>query len=159
LIIPMFLSIPLLATPVKDTVWWDTPGGKVTERRDANGATCSLMLYNDDGSVFFEWAGGGRILVTVIDWNWEFPENSQMPVAMQLGSEWWSNGGDSAIIQGEGHGNAVSFALNKPIDDLLRTADHVLIRTKNAELSIKLNPAKTGVLLNHAGQCRDVVKR
>ena len=155
----MFLSIPLLTIQVKDTVWWDTPGGKVTEHRDQAGATCSLMLYNDAGSLFFEWADGGKILVTVIDWNWQFPEDSQMPVAMQLGSDWWSNGGDSAIIQGEGHGNAISFTLNKPIDDLLRAADHVLVRTKNTELSIKLSPAKTGVLLNRAGQCRDVAKR
>lgn len=155
----MFLSFPLLVTPVKDTVWWNTAGGKVTQNRDSAGNMCSLMLYNDAGSVFFEWAGGGSILVTAINWNWQFPEDSQMPVAMQLGTEWWSNGADSAIIQGEGHGNAVSFALNKPIDDVLRSADHVLIKTKNAELSINLNPAKTGILLQRAGLCRDVAKR
>lgn len=146
-------------TPVKDTVWWNTPGGKVTEHRDQAGTSCTLMLYNDAGSVFFEWTGASAIVATAINGNWRFPENSKMPVAMQMGDAWWSNGADSTIIQGEGHGNAVSFTLNKPIGDLLRAADHVLIRTRNADLSIGLNPTKMTVLLSRAQACRDVIKR
>ncbi len=156
--IPLLMG-PLLASQVKDTVWWETPGGKVTEHRDSSGASCSLMLYNDAGSVFFQWTDGGTILATAIDWNWQFPEDSPMPVAMQLGNEWWSNGGDSAIIQGEGHGNAITFVLNKPIEDHLITADHITIKTKAAELSISLTLSKLNKLLSRARQCRDVTGR
>jgi hypothetical protein len=159
LIIPILLSASLLVTQVKETVWWNTPGGKVIQHQDPAGTSCSLMLYNDAGSVVFEWADPGRVVVTAIDWNWQLPENWQMPVAMQLGDEWLSNGGDSAVIQAVGHGSAVSFAVTKPIDDLLSRADHVDIKTINAELSIKLNQAKTSVLLSRAHQCRGVIGR
>jgi hypothetical protein len=159
LIIPIVIAASLSATPVKDTVWWDTAGGRVTQHRDETGTNCSLMLYNDEGSVIFEWVDPGTTSVTAVDWNWQFPSDWRLPVAVQLGDVWLSNGGDSAIIQAVGHGNAVTFAVNQPIDDLLGPADHVQIRTKNGELSIKLNQAKTGTLLSHARQCRELVRR
>jgi hypothetical protein len=155
----MLLSSSLLVTPVKDTVWWDTSGGRVTEHRDESGTNCSLMLYNDEGSVVFEWQDPGRTSVTAIDWGWQFPNDWQLPVAVQLGDVWLSTGGDSAIIQAVGHGNSVSFAVNQPVDDLLRPADHVEVRTRNGQLSIKLNQVRVGALLTGARQCRDLIRR
>jgi hypothetical protein len=134
-----------------------TPGAKVTEHRDQTSANCSLMLYDDGGSVVFEWNDPQRTLVTAIDWSWQFPVDWKLPVAMQVGDVWLSNGGDSAIIEAVGHGNAVSFAVNQSVDDLLRPADHVAVRTRDAQLSIKLNQAKIGIVLLRARQCRDVI--
>ena len=64
---PLLLSTSLLATPVDDTVWWDTQGGKVLEHRDQAGVSCSLTLYNDADSVTFTWVDPGGLVVTARD--------------------------------------------------------------------------------------------
>ena len=159
MIIPMLISGLLFVTPVTDTVWWNTQGGKVTEHRDQTGATCSLMLYDQAGSVVFEWTNPDRILVTAIDWNWQFPADWKLPVAMQVGDVWLSSGGDSAVLQAVAHGNAVTFTSDQSVDGLLSTADHVVVKTTDSQLAIKLNQIKMGALLSHLGQCRDVMAR
>jgi hypothetical protein len=155
----MLFSGALLVMPVKDTVWWDTPGGKVTQHQSAGDTGCSLMLYDDAGSVTFEWDDPGRTLVTAINWNWQLPDNWKVPVAMQFGDAWLSNGGDSAVIEAVGHGNAVAFATDQPVDDLLRPADHIAVRTRDGEMSIKLSRDKVGVLLARTQECRRMTGR
>jgi hypothetical protein len=118
----MLISSALFVTPVKDTVWWNTPGGKVTGHSDPTANRCSLMLYDNDGSVLFEWDDQGRILVIAIDRNWRFPDNSKVPVTMQLGDASLTNRDGSAVIEGVGHGSAVGFATDQAVDDLLRPA-------------------------------------
>jgi hypothetical protein len=56
--------------PAKDTVWWETPGGQVTEHQSDTDMSCSLMFYDESGSVTFEWVDPGRILITAINWDW-----------------------------------------------------------------------------------------
>jgi hypothetical protein len=155
----MLLSSSLALMPVKDTVWWDTPGGKVTEHRDDTDISCSLMLYDDGGSVTFDWTDPGRVLITAINWDWQFPANWKMPVAVQLGDVWLSNRGDSAVIEAVGHGNGVAFETDKAADELLRPADHIAVRTTNGAMSIKLNHAKVDVLLSRTRKCRDATQR
>jgi hypothetical protein len=155
LIIPMLVASSLFVMPVKDTVWWETPGGQVTEHQDDSDRSCSLMLYDDAGAVTFKWIDPGTVLITAIDWDWQFPDNWKMPVAIQLGDVWLSNRGDSAVIEAVGHGNAVAFATDRVADDLLRPADHIAVKTTNGEMSIKLNHAKVDVLLSRARKCRD----
>ena len=159
MIIPLLFSGSLFVTPAKDTVWWNTTGGEVTEHRDQTGATCSLMFYDNSGSVVFEWSDPGRTLVTAVDWNWQFPEDWKLPVAMQVGDVWLSNNGDSAIIPAVGHGNTVSFSVNQPVENLLASASHIETKTTGGQLSINLRQTKVGVLLAHAQQCRDVIRR
>jgi hypothetical protein len=55
LIIPILLSSSLLLVPAKDTVWWETAGGRVMEHQSDTDMSCSLMFYDDSGSVTFEW--------------------------------------------------------------------------------------------------------
>jgi hypothetical protein len=155
----MLISGALFATPAKDTVWWNTPGGKVTGHSDPTGSRCSLMLYDNDGSVSFEWDDQGRIFVIVIDQSWQFPDNSKVAVKMQLGNVSLLNRDGSAVIEAVGHGNAVGFATDQAVDDLLRPANHILVRTANAELSIKLTQAKMDVLLSRTRECRDTIRK
>ncbi|MEA2739651.1 MAG: hypothetical protein QOH05_2958 [Acetobacteraceae bacterium] len=117
------------------------------------------MLYDDDGSIVFQWNEQDAIMVTAIGWSWQFPDNWRVPVSMQFGNELLSDRSYSAIIPAVAHGNAVSFTANRPVDDLLRPADQVVVRTTGAQLSIRLQPAKIATLLTHARQCRDVIKR
>jgi hypothetical protein len=146
-------------TPVKDTVWWDTPGGKVMEHHDDTDTSCSLMFYDNSGSVTFDWADPGRVSITAINWDWQFPDNWKMPVAVQLGDVWLSNRGDSAVIEAVGHGNGVEFATDQQAGELLGPADHIAVRTTYGEMSIKLDHAKVGVLLSRARKCRDSVQK
>jgi hypothetical protein len=154
-------------TPVKETVWWNTPGGRVTEFRDQAEATCSLMLYNADGSVTFAWddhgsaasesAEPGSVLVTAINWDWQFPSDRKQPVAVQVGDVWLADRASSVVLDAVGHGNAVAFTTDKPVDELLKPADHITVRTTNAEMSIPLKRDKVGVLLSRARMCRDAI--
>jgi hypothetical protein len=155
----MLLSTTLFVTPAKDTVWWDTPGGKVTGHKDGTDNRCSLMLYDNGGSVSFEWDGQGRIMVIVIDQNWHFPDDWQVPLAIQLGDAWLTDHNGSALIEAVGHGDAVGFALDQAVDDLLRPAGQIRVKTNNTEMSIKLAPAKMDTLLSRTQKCRDTIEK
>jgi hypothetical protein len=155
----MLISGALFVTPVNDTVWWNTPGGKVTGHSDPTASRCSLMLYNSDGSVSFEWDDQGRIFVIVTDQNWQFPDNSKVAVTMQLGNVSLTNRDGSAAIEAVGHGNAVGFVTDNAVDDLLRPANHIVVRTTNTKLLIKLTQAKMGVLLSRTRKCRDTIRK
>jgi hypothetical protein len=159
LFVPLLITGLLLATPVKDTVWWNTTGGTVMEHRDENGANCALTLQSDAGNVVFEWRDAGRVSVTAINWSWELPADWHLPVAIQIGDVWLSNGGNSAIIQGVSHGNSVTFPISQPVDALLRPAGQIQVQIKGSTLSIPLNRTRVSTLLDHAQQCRDVIKR
>jgi hypothetical protein len=149
------LASSLLVTPVKDTVWWDTPGGKVMEHRDQADVSCSLLLYDGDASVTFEWADPGRTLVIAIDSRWQFPDGWTTPVAVKVGDVWLTDHSGSVAIDGVGRGSAVSFTTDQAVDDLLRPAERILVRTVGAETSIRLRPEKMRVLLDRLRKCRD----
>lgn len=159
MIIPILIASSLLVTPVKDTVWWDTPGGKVTEHRDQIMANCSLMFYDENGAVSFEWRDPGRTLVTAINWNWQFPDNAKTPVAIEFGEAWLTDHDGSAVITAVGHGNSVTFATSQPVEDLVRLASRIVVRTKVEEMSIRLRPDKVEVLLAKLRNCRDAIGR
>jgi ribosomal protein S8 len=78
---------------------------------------------------------------------------------MQFGDAWLSNGGDSAVIEAVGHGTAVAFETHQAVDDLLRPADHIVVRTKDGVMSIKLKRDKVGVLLARTQECRRSIGR
>jgi hypothetical protein len=159
LIVTAVFSTLLAVLPVKDTVWWNTPGGEVTEHRDQSEAVCSLMLYDGDGSVTFAWDGQARVAVTVIRWDWQFPTDWRVPVAMQVGDVWLANRADSVVIDAVGHGNAVAFSTDQAVHDLLRPADHIAVRTSGGEMTIRLKRDKVGTLLSRARKCRDAIER
>ena len=149
----------LIVLPAKDTVWWDTPGGKVMEHRDQTAANCTLMLYDGDSSVTFAWDNPGRTMVIAINANWQFPDNRKMPIAMQLGDVWLSNGGGSVVIDAVGRGNAVTFSTVEPIDQLLRLADRIVVRIVGSDMSIGLRRGKMDALLSRLRLCRAATGR
>ena len=159
MIVAVLLSTLLTALPVKDTVWWDTPGGKVTEHRDQSEAVCSLMLYDGDGSVTFAWDESAQVAVTVINSDWQFPTDWHVNVAMQVGDVWLANRSDSVVIDAVGHGSAVAFSTDQAVHDLLRPADHIAVRTTGGEMTIRLKRDKVGMLLSRARKCRDTIGR
>jgi hypothetical protein len=129
------------------------------EHRDQTAADCSLLLYDDSGSVTFEWKDPGKIQVTAINWNWQFPDNVKAPVAVAFGEVWLTNHDGTAVISAVGHGSSVTFTTDRTVDDLLRPASRIVVRTTYDEMSIKLRPDKTGVLLSRLRNCRNVIKR
>jgi len=159
LIIPLLISTSLSVLPVKDTVWWDTSGGKVLEHRDQTDVTCSLMLYDDNGSVTFQWDDPGRTTVTAININWQFPDDWKLPLAMRVGDVWLSDRGGSVVTEAVGHGSTVAFTTAQPLDDLLRPAHDIEIRTKDAYLSIAVRHDKIETLLSRARLCRDGIEK
>jgi hypothetical protein len=159
LIVPLLFSAALAALPVKDTVWWETAGGKVLEHRDQDDVSCSLMLYDGARSVTFEWDNPGRTTVTAIDPDWQFPDDWQLPIAVQVGDVWLTNHEGSVVTQAVGHGSAVAFTTDQAIDDLLRPADRIKVKTKNADMSIAVRHDKVATLLARAHKCREVIRK
>jgi hypothetical protein len=145
--------------PVKDTVWWNSTGGVVMEHRDGNAADCTLTFRGDNGIVVFTWDGAGGTSATVVDPDWQLPDNQPLPVAMQLGEVWLSNGGNSAVIEGQGHGNVVTFHVAQEIEPLLAPADRIEVRVRAGTLSVALNRAKLSAVLDRTRQCLDVIRR
>jgi hypothetical protein len=97
------------------------------------------------------------VAVTAINSDWQFPTDRSVPVAMQVGDVWLASRTDSVVIDAVGHGNAVAFTTDQAVNDLLRPADHISVRTAGGEMTIRLRRDKVGVLLSHARKCRDTV--
>lgn len=128
------------------------------EHRDGNGAQCVLTFQNDTGSVVFEWQQAGPAVVTVADQAWRFSSNGPLPVAMRVGDTWLSNGGNSAVLEAEAHGNAVTFPVRQPVEALLGPADRIEVLIKGARLTLALDRERIGPLLDRTRQCREVIR-
>jgi hypothetical protein len=63
------------------------------------------------------------------------------------------------VIEAVGHGNAVTFTANQPVEDLLRPADRVVVKTRDDELSIPLRRDKVKMLLAQTRKCRAMLRR
>ena len=159
MLIPLLLSASLSVIPVKDTVWWNSPGGIVMEHREGNTADCTLTFRGDNGIVVFHWDGMGGTSATVVDPDWQLPDDRPLPVAMQVGDVWLSNGANSAVIEGQGHGNVVTFPLAQTIESLLAPAQRIEVRVRAGTLSIVLNRAKIPTVLDRTRQCLEVIRR
>ncbi|OYV34298.1 MAG: hypothetical protein B7Z80_21570 [Rhodospirillales bacterium 20-64-7] len=155
----MLLYASVLLVPVKDTVWWNSTAGQVMEHRDENGANCTLTFQSDGSSVVFEWKSTSQPTVTVVNLDWQFPDNWRVPVAMQVGDVWLSNGADSAVIDAVAHGNAITFPVLQPVEPLLAQAGNIEVRAKAGTLRMPLDHVKMEALLDHVQQCRDVITR
>lgn len=153
----MLLSGSLFGTQVNDTVWWDTPGAKVVEHRDQNPASCSLMFYGDDGNIIFDWDASGKLLVMATNRRWNFPDSSQMPVAVEVGDVWLTNHSGSEVVDAVAHGADIGFFMNQAVDDLLRPASRIEVKADGANLTISVMPAKMSVLLSRTRDCRDAI--
>lgn len=158
MIIPLLLANLLLATPVKDTVWWNTQGGRVMEHRDQSVASCSLLVYDADGSVTFDRDASGETTVTASASRWLFRAGTKTPVALQLGEEWLSNHGGSLVIEATADGHTVAFAANHVIDDLLPSADHILLKTTTSDLTISLVHSRLRVLVERMRKCSSAIR-
>jgi hypothetical protein len=117
------------------------------------------MLYQSGGSVTFEWSDPTKTHVAASDPNWQFRNDQKMPVAVELGDVWLSDHAGSAIIEALGHGNAVAFATDQSIDDLLRSAAQVVVKTKSGDLIIAPPRGKMAVLQAHAHDCQVAIRR
>jgi hypothetical protein len=154
----MLLAGSLFGTQVNDTVWWNTPGAKVVEHREQNPASCSLMFYNDDGNIIFDWDASGKLLVIATDRRWNFPYSNQMPVAVEVGDVWLTNHSGSEVIDAVAHGTDIGFFMNQAIDDLLRPASRIEVKASGANLTVSLTPAKMSVLLSRTRDCRGAMQ-
>jgi hypothetical protein len=161
-IIPLLLAGALHIVPVKDavsgkdTVWWRTDGGNVVEHQTKSTATCSLWLIDKDGSLAFTWERGKPITVSVITPALATSETmSQLHVTMQIGGTWVK---DHQPLDAVGFGTNVNFVIDdRSIEDQLRVADSIAIRTDKSEFLMYLPRDKMTALVGHVKQCRDSV--
>ena len=156
MIIPLLLTSSLLfGTPVKDTVWWNTEGGRVLEHRDGAVATCTLWLIDQDSRVAFTWAKGQPVSVAAISPALSMPSDSpRMPVSLQIGDAWLNNAQPYDAV---GFGTSLTFVIDQSIEAPLRGADHITIRSPTSDFSLHVNRTKIATLLDHVRQCRQSV--
>lgn len=151
MIAPFLLTGSLLLTPVKDTVWWNTESGQVLGHRDNATATCTLWLFDKDGRIAFTWAKDQPLSVSAISPALTMPKDaSRMSVSLQIGDGWLNDGKPYDAI---GFGTSITFVVTQPIEDRLRSADHVTIFTPTSEFQMAISHSKISTLLDHVKQC------
>lgn len=159
ILLPVLVATTLIITPAKETVWWKTTGSQVLENRDKDHAECTLWLHGTDGGVFFNWMQGGTLTALVVDQAWQFADNVKLSVAIQIGDTWVSNEHGSTVMDGIGHDMSINFTLSRPIDEMLRTADHVRVLTSHGEFNIPLDHGKVDKAIEIVHKCRDTLGR
>lgn len=154
LIIPLLVVGFLSVVPIKDTVWWNTPGGKVIGNKNDAESSCSLMLYDNATNVVIEWVYPNQIFVIVTNSDLKIPVNERISVGMQINSGSWS----FFRALGVG-GNGFTFATDQPVAETLRSATTIEFLTSDADLSIKVSPGKINTMLSRARECRELMQR
>ena len=145
----MLLFAASLVLPVTDTVWWQTPGGSVTEVHDAKRAECSLTFYDSQQQFVFTWQRGQPFHGFAVRDDWHFDRNTKMTVNLKIGSHLIAN------QAAEGADRTIVFLVGQPIDDLLTDASQITVQTSAAETMIKLPPSsKVAALMVGLHRCR-----
>jgi hypothetical protein len=156
--LPILLS-GLLLTPVADTVWWNTNGGNVSERRDSETATCTLRIDNDDGQFRFAWDRELPARITVSNNDWKFQPDEIATVAMRIGNVWLAGGDGTPNIPAITGPSAFMFILNQPVDELLLSADEIAVNTADTRFGIILIRSKINDLIVALRKCRSAISR
>jgi hypothetical protein len=154
----MIVSGLLLLTPVKDTIWWKSEGGNVTQHN----SDCSLWLFNQNGSILFSWPKGSETeSVIVINPAWHYPMDRKLAITMQIGNNWLGDvtTEQSVPLNAIGNDNSLSFDLDATIDERLEIADHINIKTDDSEFSLALDRDKMGILITKLNQCRKMRRK
>jgi hypothetical protein len=147
----------LLVTPAADTVWWHTNGGSVIEQRTADSASCTLTVNNSEGRFAFIWDRQMPTRVMVTRQDWALPPDQITSVALRLGDVWLADGDGAPNIAAMTGTSAVMFILNQPIDDLLSSANEIVVRTPNARFGITLIRGKMTALMTALHRCRAAI--
>lgn len=143
------LTASLLTWNVASTVWWNTPGGRVTEQHDATHAECTMTLYDAHREVAFTWGRNQPFHGIAAQPGWDFPADMSMRVALQFGDHRLS---DRTALGG---GESVAFMIDQPIDELLMNAGSIAVDPGSAVMAMPLPPAsRMASLVSAAQRCR-----
>ena len=144
----------LLVTPAADTVWWQTNGGNVTHHGGENTQTCTLTIENDTGQFAFVWDSNLPAHIMVAQPVWRFPSDQTTTVAMRIGNVWLENGNGTPNITAVTARSALMIIPDQPFDDLLLSADEIVVRTSDTQFGILLTREKMTALLAALRRCR-----
>jgi hypothetical protein len=150
----IFLS-GLLVTPVADTVWWHTDGGSVTQRSDQSAQTCTLTIENNEGRFAFVWDRTLPAHIMAAQPLWRFAANQSTTAAMRIGNFWLDNGNGTPNMTAIAGRSAMMFVPDQPFDNLLSSADEIVIRTPDTrQFGILLTREKMTPLVAALRKCR-----
>jgi hypothetical protein len=144
----------LLVTPVADTVWWRTNGGTVIQHIDATMQACTLTIENDAGQFAFVWDRGLPPHIMVAQPIWRFPPDQPTTVAMRIGNVWLENGNGRPNMTAVAAGSALMIIPAEPFDNLLSSANEIVVRTPDTQFGILLTREKMTPLLAALRNCR-----
>ena len=149
----IFLS-GLLVTPVADTVWWHTDGGSVTRRSDQSAQTCTLTIENNEGRFAFVWDRTLPAHIMAAQPRWRFAADQSTTAAMRIGNVWLDNGNGTPNIAAIAGRSALMIVPDQPFDNLLSSADEIVIRTPDTQFGILLTREKMTPLVAALRKCR-----
>ena len=149
----IFLS-GLLVTPVADTVWWHTDGGSVTRRSDQSAQTCTLTIENNEGRFAFVWDRTLPAHIMAAQPRWRFAADQSTTAAMRIGNVWLDNGNGTPNMTAIAGRSALMIVPDQPFDNLLSSADEIVIRTPDTQFGILLMREKMTPLVAALRKCR-----
>ncbi len=148
MILSLLLASYLTITPIADTIWWNTAGGRVVGHKDEHGSSCTLFLTNSDGTISFTWEPDKQTFMSIIKPDWQFAD-SDVSVAVRIGDVWLDNGNGSPNIEAIESKSSVLFQLNQSVDDLLHSSDQIqVIVGTDAYFQMSLPNGKMNALMN-----------
>ena len=142
-----------------DIDWWRSDTGKVTEHRDRDDITCTLLLKNHDGQFQFMWDNVLPLRVIVEQSSWNLPDSRMWTVSLRIGSAWLGGGNGDPDIPALTAPHGVMFVLNQPIMDMLGSARDVTVRTPAQDFGLSVPQNKMEPLVKALRKCTAQIKR
>jgi hypothetical protein len=153
------LTAMLLSSTGPERDWWRSDAGKVTEYKDRDNVTCTLILTGHDGDVAFMWNNRLPLRVIVEQPKWNLPDNRMWQVSFRIGDAWLGGGDGSPDIPALTAPHGVMFVLDQPIATMLSTAQSLTVRTPDRVFEMNVPPNKMRPLVDALLKCTEQIKR
>lgn len=155
---PLIMTALLLVSPAADTTWWSTDGAKVIEQSEGNNHYCLLMFHNNYGAIIFGWDRNGQKHLTAIRRDWQYPQGSDVSVAVQIGNTWLREGDGLASSSGYASQTSVTVQLGRPVEDLIADANRIVVQVPESLLTIVPNRSKMPPIMSGIRHCKEVLR-
>ncbi len=158
------LALPLLTSTLAIATgggrdWWRSDFGKVTEHREGDNVTCTLVVKSNDDQVRFMWNKDLPLRIIIERPEWDLPPGQMWPVSVRIGDTWLVDGIGGSNIPALTGSHALKFLFHQPIDGLLDSAQQITVRAPDRTFDMTIPQRKMRQLVRALRKCLAQMKR
>jgi hypothetical protein len=154
----LLLGPTLVNASPTDRDWWRSEAGKVTEHRNAQDTTCTLVLKNDKGQFQFMWSDTLPPYAIVERPEWTLPLNRMLTVSLRIGNTWLKSPNGSANFPALTEPHGLMFLLSQPVEELLSGAQDLAFQAPDQTFEMPLPRPKVRQLMKALHRCNAQIK-